>query len=149
GVAGNNYRFSSFNAFTAPQYNYDVELLNKFGGFVEGQYYFNNQWFLNALYGVSKTMNVNRAKYIRGGMGAFGLPIGAQEVAFVGADNASTIQQAEMTLWYRPIQAIKFGLQYAYTAASYGQLTTVPGATPNSTRYGDDHRVEFVGFFYF
>ena len=26
---------------------------------------------------------------------------------------AKTIQQAEFTLWYRPIQAIKFGLQYA------------------------------------
>ena len=34
-------------------------------------------------------------------------------------DNAQTIQQASMTLWYRPIQAIKFGLQYSYAAANY------------------------------
>ena len=70
------------------------------------------------------------------------------ENAFTG-DVPSTIQQASATLWYRPIQAIKFGLQYSYLATSYLQMTTVPGATPNSTRFGDDHRVEFVGFFYF
>ena len=40
--------------------NYDVDLLNKFGGFVEGQYYFNNQWFVNALYAFSKAFNVSR-----------------------------------------------------------------------------------------
>ena len=54
------------------------------------------------------------------------------------------------TLWYRPIQAIKFGLQYSYLAANYFQMTTVPAAAPNnSSRFGDNHRVEFVGFFYF
>ena len=42
--------------------NYDAELLNKFGGFVEGQYYFNNQWFVNALYAVSKAYNVSRSR---------------------------------------------------------------------------------------
>ena len=115
-------------------------MLNKFGGFVEGQYYFSNQWFLNALYAISKVYSVSRAR------SAFG--IGGMENGFTG-DNASTIQQASATLWYRPIQAIKFGLQYSYMAASYLQMTTVPGATPNSTRFGDDHRVEFVGFFYF
>ena len=70
------------------------------------------------------------------------------EMAFIG-DNPSTIQQATATLWYRPIQAIKFGLQYSYMACSYLQMTTDPLNSPNSSRFGDNHRVEFVGFFYF
>jgi len=141
GVNSNVYRFNN-NFFG--QLNYDVELLNKYGGFVEGQYYFSNQWFVNALYGISKVFNVSRARFQQGS--AIGL--GGMENAFTG-DIPSTIQQASATLWYRPIQAIKFGLQYSYMATSYLQMTTVPGATPNSTRFGDDHRVEFVGFFYF
>ena len=65
------------------------------------------------------------------------------------ANEPQTIQQMSATLWYRPIQAIKFGLQYSYLAANYFQMNTAPGNTPNSSRFGDDHRVEFVGFFYF
>jgi hypothetical protein len=76
-------------------------------------------------------------------------------------DNAQTIQQASFTLWYRPIQAIKFGLQYSYAAAHYfayaypnASLAGVPvgtaaANTTNRSHFGDDHRVEFVGFFYF
>ncbi len=141
GVGSNIYKFNN-NFFG--QLNYDADLLNKFGGFVEGQYYFNNQWFVNALYAISKTFNVSRSRFQMNT--AIGL--GGMENAFTG-DNASTIQQMTATLWYRPIQAIKFGLQYSYMACNYLQMTTVPGATANSTRYGDNHRVEFVGFFYF
>ena len=75
-------------------------------------------------------------------------------------DNAQTIQQVSATLWYRPIQAIKFGLQYSYTAATYFQYDShgTPGGylrhtaaanNVNRSNFGDDHRVEFVGFFYF
>jgi len=142
GVSSNKYRFVTNNLGFA---SYETDLLNKFGGFVEGQYYFNNQWFANALYGVSKAYNVSRSRALFGA-GVAGL--NNMEYAFTG-DNPSTIQQMSATLWYRPIQAIKFGLQYSYVAANYFQMTTVPGATPNSTRFGDDHRVEFVGFFYF
>ena len=122
-------------------------MLHKFGGFIQGQYYFNNQWYANALYAISKAYNVNRAQFIRGGMGAAFLPVGNMEMAF--GDNASSIQQVDLTLWYRPIQAIKFGLQYSYMAVNFLQMTTVPAATANTTRFGNNHRVEFVGYFYF
>ena len=59
------------------------------------------------------------------------------------------IQQMSATLWYRPIQAIKFGLQYSYLSAHYFQMNTLPLNSANSSRFGDNHRVEFVGFFYF
>ena len=162
GVASNLFQFSSIgNAANAGSQIYDAKLLQKFGGFVEGQYYFNNQWFVNALYGVSKAYGVNRSR--------FNLPPGALNNAQSGlngmewamGDNAQTIQQASMTLWYRPIQAIKFGLQYSYAAAHYfayanpnASLAGVPVGTAaantiNRSNFGDDHRVEFVGFFYF
>jgi hypothetical protein len=142
GTSGSKYRFNqNINGFI----DTDAELLNKFGGFVEGQYYFSNQWFLNALYGISKTFNVSRAQAQWAG---FAGP-GGMEMAFLNGNEPSTIQQFSATLWYRPIQAIKFGLQYSYLAASYLQVNTVPAGTGNSSRYGDNHRVEFVGFFYF
>jgi len=136
---------------------YEAKLLKKFGGFVQGQYYFNNQWFVNAAYGISKAFGVSRSRFFNTA-GQFG--INGMEYAM--GDNAQTIQQASFTLWYRPIQAIKFGLQYSYAAATYfayalptASNTGVPvglGLTANNvnrSNFGDDHRVEFVGFFYF
>jgi len=140
GTSGAKYRFDGFfpNILL-----YDAELLNKFGGFVEGQYYFNNQWFINALYGVSKAFNVSRAQWLNVAN------IAGREMGFNNANEPQTIQQAIVTLWYRPIQAIKFGLQYSYIAANYFQMNTTPLNSANSSRFGDGHRVEFVGFFYF
>jgi hypothetical protein len=153
GAGTNLYQLDNrlFNGF-----NYDAQLLKKFGGFVEGQYYFNNQWFLNAVYAVSKAYGLSRARsnWIAGTQGINGM-----EWAFTG-DPAQTIQQASMTLWYRPIQAIKFGLQYSYMAVNYYQYLNPAGNTAvppgfvgannvNRSNFGDDHRVEFVGFFYF
>ena len=134
--------------------NSDAKLLNKFGGFVEGQYYFSNQWFVNALYAVSKAYGVNRSVFYNGG-GIY--PGGGfNDLTLVNGSEPQTIQQFSATLWYRPIQAIKFGLQYSYLAANYYQSitnplagNTVPAGGGNSTSFGDNHRVEFVGFFYF
>ena len=84
---------------------------------VQGQYYFNNQWFVNAVYGVSKAYGVYPARSSVGGNG-WSQWYGVGPLA---DDDAQTIQQVNMTLWYRPIQAIKFGLQYSYAAATYFQ----------------------------
>ena len=126
--------------------NYDTKLMNKFGGFVEGQYYFNNQWFVNALYAVSKAFNVSRSGYQVGPING----LGGMEYAFSSGNEPQTIQQVSATLWYRPIQAIKFGLQYSYLAAHYYQTIGSPANVNNNPyNFGDSHRVEFVGFFYF
>jgi hypothetical protein len=155
GVAGNKYVFSGLTGPNGAVLLNVVEpsLLNKFGGFVEGQYYFNNQWFINGLYAFSKAYGVNRSVYYNGG-GIF--PTGNVAPAntfanqsFTSGNEPQTIQQMSATLWYRPIQAIKFGLQYSYLAATYFQMNTTPANTRSSSRFGDSHRVEFVGFFYF
>jgi len=140
GTSGSKYRFDGFFPNTLL---YDAELLNNFGGFVEGQYYFNNQWFVNALYALRKAFNVSRATWLNT------QTIAGREMAFNNANEPQTIQQMSATLWYRPIQAIKFGLQYSYLAASYFQMNTTPTNSANTSRFGDNHRVEFVGFFYF
>ena len=72
GTSGAKFLFNgtTLNGFT--NLNYDAKLLNKFGGFVEGQYYFNNQWFVNALYGVSKAFNVSRSRYQIGPINGLG-----------------------------------------------------------------------------
>jgi len=147
GVTSNLFKF---NNNLNNLWSYDVSLLKKFGGFVEAQYYFNNQWFFNAVYGVSKAFGVSRSRYLQGAS-VFGL----NNMEWAMGNNAQTIQQASATLWYRPIQAIKFGLQYSYAAAHYFQYTTAtvgPSGIANNinrSNFGDDHRVEFVGFFYF
>jgi hypothetical protein len=166
GVAGNKYSFSPIlqqNGFVS-QANYEPSLLNKFGGFVQGQYYFNNQWFMNGLYAFSKAYGVNRSVFQSAAAnGAWAGFNGANATyfgdGFTSANEAQTIQQFSATLWYRPIQAIKFGLQYSYLAAHYFQQNTnpqtafAPGTAgsggANSSNFGDNHRVEFVGFFYF
>jgi hypothetical protein len=156
GTGGNLYKLNNrrFATTAVNQMNYEAVLLKKFGGFVEGQYYFNNQWFVNGVYAVSKAYGVSRARYnwIAG-------INGINNMEWAMGDNAQTIQQAAVTLWYRPIQAIKFGLQYEYSAAHYFQnilplggpaiVPAAPGSTVNRSNFGDAHRVEFVGFFYF
>jgi hypothetical protein len=140
-AGGNLYQFSdNRNLF----WIYEAQLLKKFGGFVQGQYYFNNQWFVNAAYGVSKAYGVSRSRFFNtaGQSALTGMEWG------LAADQAQTIQQVAFTLWYRPIQAIKFGLQYEYAAANY-YATQNGGGGVNRTNFGDNHRVEFVGFFYF
>ena len=64
GVASNLYKLNN-NRLTALHWIYEAQLLKKFGGMVQGQYYFNNQWFFNAVYGVSKAYGVSRARFQR------------------------------------------------------------------------------------
>ncbi|MGO8760679.1 MAG: hypothetical protein ACLP2P_03015 [Desulfobaccales bacterium] len=151
GISNNLYQFNNNSGGGTPWY--DAVLLKKFGGFVQGQYYFNNQWFMDGVYAVSKAYNVDRSRMLLGGH-----VFGANNMEWATGDNAQTIQQMAITLWYRPIQAIKFGLQYEYAAARYFQYILPTAATNgigtpannvNRSAFGQDNRVEFVGFFYF
>jgi hypothetical protein len=121
--------------------SYDGELLKRFGLLAEAQYYFTNQWYLNAAYGISKVMGTSQ-----------GWETGYNTLAA----QMSSVQQVDATLWYRPIAALKFGLQYSYAHSQFmadaypsGALagTVVNGGSISNK--GDEHRVEFVGFFYF
>jgi hypothetical protein len=125
---------------------WDVQLLKRWGGFVQAQYYFTNQWYANVAYSLSKTYGVDQSLISSAG-------VTFQEFAF-NAVNAQfqTQQQICATLWYRPVQALKFGLQYSFLrdtwwTGGYGYLPATTEVQNDS--HNQDHRVEFVGYLYF
>ncbi|MGA9754186.1 MAG: hypothetical protein WBV23_03500 [Desulfobaccales bacterium] len=147
-------------------YSYNYELEQRFGGFVQGQYYFNNEWNVTVAYGMSRVFGLSQSDTNAAaarGLAAGGINAPGYVYAF-NADASKLQQQLEGILWYRPIQAIKFGLEYAYGQTTWFQSTgqaaafptgavpavTAFNATPvNTSNVGNAHRVEFVGFFYF
>jgi hypothetical protein len=138
GIAGNAsslYRY--MYTATTGTFVYDPVLLPRFGGVVEAQYYFTNQWYVNAAYGLSRAYGVDRQNINPLTQDAF------------SADQFRTMQQVDATLWYRPIQALKFGVQYAFARTDWFQRTNVPAGSNNLTNAGDEHRVQFVGYFFF
>jgi hypothetical protein len=65
------------------------------------------------------------------------------------ADQMKMVEQIDATLWYRPIQALKFGVQYSWARTDWLQITTNPANSGNTNSVGNEHRVQFVGFFFF
>jgi len=123
------------NLFFGPVYE---RVLHKaYGGYIQAQYYFNNQWYLTYAYGFQKLFDVNNATCVGAPGGYFYATM---------QDQALMTQEHAIALYYRPITALKFGLQYSYMRTDYLQITTVGSRT---TRMGDNHRVEFAGWFYF
>jgi len=121
---------------------FDVNLMNRFGGQVQAQYYFTNQWFMTGAWGMSKSFGVGAFE-----SGALNTGVAGEFRANVlAADAVNYHHEMDLCLWYRPIQAFKFGLQYAYARTNFFQNTTV-GST--KTNLGEAHRVEFVGLFFF
>lgn len=123
---------------------YDQELYKQFGGYIQAQYYFTNHWFANVTGGMSKLYNVDTSRNAAAISGT-----NALGYAWAGGDQAKLWQEIDFTLWYRPIQAFKFGLQYAWQRTSWLQVTSTGAAGANMSNSGNSSRVEFVGFFYF
>lgn len=122
---------------------FDIQLLKRWGGFVQGQYYFTNQWYFNALYAVSKTYGVDQSM-----ININGFPV--QQYFYNGVNGQfQTMQQVEATLWYRPVQALRFGLQYSFARSTFWTHTDANGVNGPGTNVGNEHRVEFAGYFYF
>jgi hypothetical protein len=137
GVGSNLYKWNSGND------SWDPELYKRFGGYVQGQYYFTNQWFLTAAYAMSRGFGVSPGETSATSPGN-----GGRIYGLTGSDLFSYQHQVDLCLWYRPIQALKFGLEYFYKRTNYLQNTTAAN-TPAISKFGDDHRVEFVGYFFF
>jgi hypothetical protein len=135
--------------------NYERVLTPNFRGFVQAQYYFTNEWFLNVAWGYMRNYGLSFQRETPGG--PFSNAFAAAPVNGGANDITKYSNQIGATLWFRPIQAIKFGLSYVWTQDRYFQQTgyTAAGgfasaATSNNiTRTGENHRVEFAGFFYF
>ncbi len=133
-----------FHRIRGNAFEYDRTLMKAFGGYVQGQYYFNNQWYTNITWGVQRHYGIDRDPL------AYATAAGATQI---GSDQTKCWWELDATLWYRPITAIKFGLQYAYSRTDWLQIA---GPTINAaagarkvTDNGEDHRVQFVGLYFF
>jgi hypothetical protein len=137
---------------------YERVLTPAFRGFVQAQYYFTNEWFLNVAWGYMRNFGLNFQRETPGG--AFSNAFAAVPVNGGANDFTKYSNQIGATLWFRPVQAIKFGLSYVWTQDRYFQTTgytangafqtgVIAGGQSNLSRTAENHRVEFAGFFYF
>jgi len=55
-------------------------------------------------------------------------------------------QQYYATLWYQPVKALKFGMEYTYARTNYFQKIQQGSEISDQ---GGNHRLLFVGFFFF
>ncbi len=125
---------------------FDLELTKRYGGYIQGQYYFTNAWFMNLIWGFDKPYGISRAR--NSGLAAFN---GGTSPGFVYASNLDQHQMNQEiagTLWYRPVIAFKFGLEYAYSRTDWLQKISTGVVGQNVKDFGEGHRVQFVAFFY-
>jgi hypothetical protein len=134
-------QFQSFNPAANVNF-YDRQLISRYGGYLQGQYWFTNQWYLNVVYSFSKAYGVSTVP------GEMATPMTATPSGVTTNNNDPTKfwQSANVTLWFIPIQALKFGLQYSYVRTAYFQKVTEGSRVSD---FGGNHRLMFAGFFYF
>jgi hypothetical protein len=131
---------------------YDATLQNRYGGYIQGQYYFTNQWYLTAAYGMSKAFGVTQE---RSPFVASTGPLFDRSKYMSVNDQMKTLQQLAVILWYQPITSMKFGIQYQYNRTDWFQKQRgwdqnlgVFG-TGRITGVGENHSVRFVGLYFF
>ena len=113
----------------------DRVLMKRWGGFVQLQYYFTNQWYAQAVWGINRAFGVDRDLWL-----------GDSDTN----DPFKSNQHFYATLWYRPIKALKFGLEYTYVRTDYFQRrVATPGGSATGSDFGENHRMMFCGFFFF
>ncbi|MBM4283839.1 MAG: hypothetical protein FJ128_01115 [Deltaproteobacteria bacterium] len=131
---------------------YDLKLTNRYGGYVQAQYYFTNQWFLTAAYGMTKAFGVTQERNFLAPVVAGVLD---RSKYLTASDQMKTLQQFLIGLWYTPITSVKFGLQYQYNRTDWFQKrmgfnqninTFGPG---NITDIGENHSVRFTALYFF
>jgi len=137
-------------------FSYDRQLMNQFGGYLQGQYWFTNQWFVNVVWGMQRQYGIDTS--------ISGLLAGKTATNPVGYKYASNSDQMKLwneidiALFYRPIESMKFGLQYAYERCDYMQKLNNPSSTAigaqgqassGGTNLGEAHRVEFGAWLFF
>lgn len=122
---------------------YKRELQKRYGGYIQGQYYINNQLFMSYVfsfskaYGVPQTRNQALLNFV---------PVTNGYEYLTRFDQTRDIQSHDFILWYRPSKNFRFGLGYSYLKTNWFQITTVGS---RQTRMGDNHRIQFAGLFFF
>jgi len=122
---------------------YKRKLWKEYGGYIQAQYYFTNEWYVSYAYGFSKKYGVNMDR----NPWLFGVTTNGYEFA-TNTDPIKFIQEHNFSLFYRPNANFKFGLSYVYLNQNYFQNTQNIYGT-NDTSRGDNHRIQFAGWFFF
>jgi hypothetical protein len=76
----------------------------------------------------------------------FGVDLDRWMGTTTGADPAKIHQHCYLDLWYRPIQALKFGLEYGYACTNYFQKVQTGTRVSD---VGENHRLVFIAFLFF
>ena len=126
---------------------YNPTLMNRFGGFVQGQYYFTNQWYLNAAYGLTRIFGVDRTDKRAGKFQHWPSP--------ALATNSGPWSRWTPPCGIGPSRPSSSACSTPLRMPIISRETPgVPGVIalpipPVSADVGDEHRVEFVGYFFF
>ncbi len=123
---------------------YDRHLTRQYGGYIQGQYYFNNQWYVSYVYGFAKPYGVTQSRNQAIPLFDALNPAGYEYATLT--DQTRMWQEHCATLFYTPIKALKFGLGYSYVRTDWFQITTVGS---RQTRVGENHSIRFGGWFFF
>ncbi len=99
--------------------------MNQFGGYLQGQYWFTNQWFVNLAWGLIRDFGVDDTP-----VRPLGRLSGLRTRRVISTpptnDQVKVWNEFDLTLWYRPIEALKFGLQYSYERTDFLQKANDP-----------------------
>jgi hypothetical protein len=124
--------------------NYRRHLTPKFGGYLQGQYYFTNQWYVSAVYGFDKSYGIGQD---RNGAIPFLDTANTQGYTYATLNDQSWFtQEIQGTLFFTPSKNLKFGLGYSFMQTKYFQITTVGS---KQSQDGYNHSVRFGGWFFF
>lgn len=142
--------------------NYKRKLTPKYGGYIQAQYYFTEQWFISGVYGFAKAYGVSRSRNY--GINAAGFtatataagnnlnsgiqdPNNQENFAYASMNDQSLFTgEAQVNLFFKPNNNFKFGLGYSYMNSTYFQNTRV---NSKESRDGYNHSVRFGGWFFF
>ena len=137
---------------------YDRKLMNQYGGTFQGQYWFNNQWYLNAVWGFIRDYGINQG--VSSTLARAGTANSMGYMYASNSDQAKLWSEYNLTLWYRPVEALKFGLTYSFENTYFLQKQNNPAVgniAPNAANipsagakdYGESHRIEFTAWMFF
>jgi hypothetical protein len=133
---------------TARILNYRRYLTPKYGGYLQAQYYFTNEWYVSAVYGFDKSYGLTRGT--NGFLQTVANPSGYTYASLV--DQSLMTQEIQANLFFTPIKNLKFGLGYSYLRTQWPQYTDTNGAgvlTSKVSRFGENHSIRFAGWFFF
>jgi hypothetical protein len=141
------------NGESAEVLNYRRYLVPKYGGYLQGQYYFTNEWYVSAVYGFDKAYGLTRAT--NGFLVTANNPAGDTFATLT--DQSNFTQEIQANLFWTPSKNLKFGLGYSWMQTVYPQFTqntsvlstaNAPG-TSKITRSGTNNSIRFGGWFFF